>query len=217
MGLNVGARLGPYEVTGPLGAGGMGEVYRARDTNLGRDVAIKVLPASFTSDANRVARFELEAKTLASLNHPNIAHIYGLERVEGTTALATELVEGPTLDGRIAKGRVPIDEALLRGRFSLGVACVRKRRKGERSSKPLPSNIAGAALSIRATRVADCLAAAKWYRKLLCRPGVNALNARLKCGSLRNRSFSSSGNGKSEVFFGFIRSPAFSTAIASRT
>ena len=90
----------------------MGEVYRARDTNLGRDVAIKVLPPSFTSDANRVARFELEAKTLASLNHPNIAHIYGLERGEGTTALAMELVEGPTLAERIAEGRVPVDEAL---------------------------------------------------------------------------------------------------------
>ena len=112
MRLNVGTRLGAYEVIGPLGAGGMGEVYRAHDTNLGRDVAIKVLPVSFTTDATRVARFEQEAKTLASLNHPNIAHLYGLERGEGTTALVMELVEGPTLAERIATGRVPIDEAL---------------------------------------------------------------------------------------------------------
>jgi serine/threonine protein kinase len=104
MALTAGTRLGSYEITGPLGAGGMGEVYRARDTELGRDVAIKVLPASFTSDASRVARFEQEAKTLASLNHPNIAHIYGLERSDGTAALALELVEEPTLAERIADG-----------------------------------------------------------------------------------------------------------------
>jgi Tol biopolymer transport system component len=112
MALAAGTRLGAYEITGPLGAGGMGEVYRARDTQLGRDVAIKVLPASFTSDANRVARFEQEAKTLAALNHPNIAHIYGLERGEGTTGLVMEVVEGPTLAERIEQGRVPVDEAL---------------------------------------------------------------------------------------------------------
>src|SRR5882757_8492937 len=79
MALTTGARLGPYEVVGPIGAGGMGEVYRAKDTNLDRDVAIKVLPESFALDADRVARFTREAKTLASLNHPNIAAIYGIE------------------------------------------------------------------------------------------------------------------------------------------
>jgi Tol biopolymer transport system component len=112
MPLSVGMRFGSYEISALIGAGGMGEVYRARDTQLGREVAIKALPASFTSDASRVARFEQEAKTLAALNHPNIAHIYDLERGEGTTGLVMELVEGPTLAERIAQGRVPVDEAL---------------------------------------------------------------------------------------------------------
>jgi serine/threonine-protein kinase len=111
MTLNAGVRFGPYEITAPLGAGGMGEVYRARDTRLGRDVAIKVLPAAFTSDAPRVARFEQEAKTLASLNHPRIAQIYGLERSDSTTALAMELVEGTTLLERLGQGPLPVEEA----------------------------------------------------------------------------------------------------------
>jgi eukaryotic-like serine/threonine-protein kinase len=112
MALAAGTRFGPYEIAEPIGAGGMGEVYRATDTTLERDVAIKVLPASFASDAGRVERFEREAKTLASLNHPNIAQIYGLERSDGTTALVMELVEGPTLEDRIANGPLPADEAL---------------------------------------------------------------------------------------------------------
>ena len=87
MSLSPGARLGSYEVTARIGAGGMGEVYRARDTKLDRDVALKVLPDAFTSDPDRLARFEREAKVLASLNHPNIGHIYGLEEAEGTKAL----------------------------------------------------------------------------------------------------------------------------------
>jgi Tol biopolymer transport system component len=107
-----GARLGAYEIGGPLGAGGMGEVYRATDTQLKRDVAIKVLPPSFAEDADRLARFQREAEVLAALNHPNIAHIYGLERSEGTAALVMELVEGPTLADRIAQGPIPPDEAL---------------------------------------------------------------------------------------------------------
>ena len=90
----------------------MGEVYRARDTKLDRDVALKVLPEAFTSDPDRLARFEREAKVLASLNHPNIGHIYGLEEAEGTKALVLELVEGPTLADRIADGPIPVDEAL---------------------------------------------------------------------------------------------------------
>ncbi len=83
MSLTIGDRLGPYAVTGELGAGGMGEVYRARDTKLDRDVALKVLPEAFIADPDRLARFEREAKVLASLNHPNIGHIYGLEEAEG--------------------------------------------------------------------------------------------------------------------------------------
>jgi eukaryotic-like serine/threonine-protein kinase len=107
-----GTRLGAYEITGSLGAGGMGEVYRATDTRLEREVAIKVLPESVAADANRIARFEQEAKTLAVLNHPNIAQIHGLEQADGMTALVMELVDGPTLADRIAKGPLPPEEAL---------------------------------------------------------------------------------------------------------
>ena len=112
MALTPGTRFGPYEIADAIGAGGMGEVYRARDRTLERDVAIKVLPESFATDADRVARFDQEAKTLASLNHVNIAHIYGLERNDGATALAMELVEGPTLAERIEQGPISPDEAL---------------------------------------------------------------------------------------------------------
>jgi serine/threonine-protein kinase len=107
-----GARLGPYEVLAPLGAGGMGEVYRAKDTKLGRDVALKILPASFTNDPERVARFRREAQVLASLNHPHIAQIHGMEEANGTQFLVLELVDGESLDKRIARGPIPIDEAL---------------------------------------------------------------------------------------------------------
>ena len=116
MTLMPGVRIGPYEVTGLIGAGGMGEVYRARDTTLGRDVALKVLPESFSADRERLARFEREARTLASLNHPNIAQIYRLEEaVDGGrryTALAIELVQGEDVAHRIAEGPLPFDEAL---------------------------------------------------------------------------------------------------------
>ena len=107
MPLTSGTRLGAYEITGTLGAGGMGEVYRATDTNLKREVAIKVLPESVASDADRLARFQREAEVLASLNHPHIAQIYGLEKTEGATALVLELVEGPTLADRIAESSRP--------------------------------------------------------------------------------------------------------------
>ena len=109
MALTVGTRLGPYEISAQIGVGGMGEVYRATDTNLGRQVAIKVLPESMAADAERLARFDREAKTLAALNHPNIAAIYGLERSDGQTALVLELVEGPT-SGRPhrCRGRFPL-------------------------------------------------------------------------------------------------------------
>src|SRR5262245_42759225 len=112
MALAVGARVGPYEVVARIGAGGMGEVYEAHDSNLSRRVAIKVLPDAVAHDTERVARFEREARTLAALNHPNIAHIYGLERLDGVTALVMELVEGPTLAERIERGAIPVDEAL---------------------------------------------------------------------------------------------------------
>ena len=112
MALTPGTRLGPYEIREPIGAGGMGEVYRARDTKLDRDVAIKVLPEEFAADPERLARFEREAKLLASLNHPNIAAIHGFEESDGVNALVLELVEGPTLAERIEQGPIPVDEAI---------------------------------------------------------------------------------------------------------
>src|SRR5574341_2589334 len=112
MSLSAGTRLGSYEIAALIGEGGMGQVYRATDTNLKRAVAIKVLPESVATDRDRLARFQREAEVLALLNHPNIAAIYGLERSDGMTALVMELVEGPTLADRIAQGPIPIDEAL---------------------------------------------------------------------------------------------------------
>src|SRR5213083_2809351 len=112
MSLSPGSRLGLYEVLAPLGAGGMGEVYRAHDTKLDRDVAIKVLRDAFAADPERMARFQREARTLAALNHPNIAIIHGLEQAGDVQALVMELVEGEDLSERIARGAIPIDEAL---------------------------------------------------------------------------------------------------------
>jgi eukaryotic-like serine/threonine-protein kinase len=106
--LQAGQRLGPYEIVTLIGAGGMGEVYRARDPRLNRDVAIKVLPESVANDSARMQRFEREARVLASLNHPNIAGIHGVEQ----GALVLELVEGPTLAERIAQGAIPVEDAL---------------------------------------------------------------------------------------------------------
>ena len=113
MPLNAGDHFaGHFDVAGPLGAGGMGEVYRARDTRLNRDVALKILPDAFAADPDRLGRFQREAELLASLNHPNIAQIHGLEEDGGTRALVLELVEGPTLEERIARGPIPLDETL---------------------------------------------------------------------------------------------------------
>jgi TolB-like protein/Tfp pilus assembly protein PilF len=115
MALTPDTRLGPYAIVGPLGGGGMGEVYRARDTRLGRDVAIKALPPAFADDPARLSRFRREAQTLASLNHPNIAAIYGLEEAAGAPHLVLELVEGETLAARLARGALPQSEALALG------------------------------------------------------------------------------------------------------
>src|SRR5215216_5945049 len=112
MSLSTGTRLGVYEVTAHIGDGGMGQVYRARDTKLHRDVAIKVLPDLLASDPGRLARFQREAQVLASLNHPNIAHIHGLEESRGVRALVMELVEGEDLSWRIAADAIPLDEVL---------------------------------------------------------------------------------------------------------
>ncbi|MEE9292004.1 MAG: protein kinase, partial [Acidobacteriota bacterium] len=112
MSLSAGTRLGSYEILSPLGAGGMGEVYRAKDSKLGREVAIKVLPDAFSKDPERLARFDQEARLLAALNHPNIAAIHGLEESNGVRFLVLELVPGDTLAERIAQGSIPVDEAL---------------------------------------------------------------------------------------------------------
>jgi serine/threonine protein kinase len=112
MPLSTGTRLGPYEILAPLGVGGMGEVYRATDTKLSRAVALKVLAPALAGDADYMARFTREAQVLASLNHPNIAAIYGLEESDGVRALVMELVEGFTLAERIAAGPLPLEEAL---------------------------------------------------------------------------------------------------------
>src|SRR5262245_42146938 len=112
MPLTPGQRLGPYEVSAKLGEGGMGEVYRATDNTLKRDVAIKILPAAFASDAERLARFEREAQVLAQLHHPNIASIFGFHEVDGVRFLALELVPGDTLEERIKKGPIPHDEVV---------------------------------------------------------------------------------------------------------
>src|SRR5579864_7583225 len=112
MPLSVGDKLGHYEVLAPIGAGGMGEVYRARDTQLERDVAVKVLPAVLANDPDRLARFDREAKILAALNHPNIAVIHGLGESAGQRALVMELVPGETLAERIKRGPIPLEETL---------------------------------------------------------------------------------------------------------
>ena len=113
MALTAGTRFGAYEITAQVGVGGMGEVWCATDTNLGRQVAIKVLPDAFAQDPDRLARFEREAKTLASLNHPNIAIIHGLEKADGVRALVMELVEGPTLADRIGQGPIPARRGIV--------------------------------------------------------------------------------------------------------
>jgi Tol biopolymer transport system component len=133
MPLASGTRLGPYEIVSPLGAGGMGEVYRARDPQLGRDVAIKILPPGFASDPDRLARFEQEARTLASLNHPNIAHVYGFEQ----GALVMELLEGQTLRERLADGPLPARKAIETGaQIARGLAAAHDRGVIHRDLKP---------------------------------------------------------------------------------
>ncbi len=110
MPLQPGTAIGPYQVTALIGEGGMGQVYQATDTKLNRQVALKILPEAFADDPDRLARFEREAKVLASLNHPNIGHIYGLEEAEGIRALVLELVEGPTLAAALPRRDAPLYE-----------------------------------------------------------------------------------------------------------
>jgi serine/threonine-protein kinase len=140
MSLSAGSRLGPYEIQASLGAGGMGEVYKARDVKLNRDVALKVLPDAFTRDPDRLARFKREAQVLASLNHPNIASIYGFEDSSDIDALVLELVEGPTLADRIVKGAMPLGEALAIAR-QIAVALEAAHEQGIIHRDLKPANI----------------------------------------------------------------------------
>jgi len=112
LSLNVGTQLGPYKITGLLGEGGMGIVFRAQDTKLQRDVALKLLPDHFADDPERLFRFQREAQVLASLNHPNVAQIYGLEESGNRPCIVMELVEGETLQERLKRGPIPLDDAL---------------------------------------------------------------------------------------------------------
>src|SRR5919106_2614507 len=145
MPLTSGTRLGSYEITAAIGAGGMGEVYRARDTKLHRDVAIKVLPELFARDPERLARFEREAQLLASLNHPHIAHIYGVEESPaGVRALVMEFVDGEDLAQRIARGALPVDEALAIARqIADAVENAHERGVIHRDLKPANVKVAG--------------------------------------------------------------------------
>jgi Tol biopolymer transport system component len=137
MPLAPGTRLGPYEVIAQIGAGGMGEVYRARDARLKRDVALKVLPESLSADPDRLARFQREAEVLAALNHPNIAAIHGLEEAGDVRALVMELVEGPTLADRIAQGALPVDDALaIAGQIAEALEAAHEQGIVHRDLKP---------------------------------------------------------------------------------
>ncbi|HEX2443711.1 MAG TPA: serine/threonine-protein kinase, partial [Vicinamibacterales bacterium] len=135
--MDIGSRIGPYEILSPIGAGGMGEVYRARDSRLGRDVAIKVLPRAFSEDPDRRARFEREARVLAALNHPHIAAIHGFEEAAGVGALVLELVEGPTLADRLRQGAVPVGEAIAIARqIAAGLESAHEKGIIHRDLKP---------------------------------------------------------------------------------
>jgi Tol biopolymer transport system component len=145
--LTAGERLGPYEITQFLGEGGMGQVYRARDTNLGRDVAIKILPLAFTTDPDRVARFEREARVLAALNHPHIATIHGIEGTDGLRGIVLELVDGETLAHRVRRGPIPIKEALtIAGQLADALDAAHQRGIVHRDLKPTNVKISSGGL-----------------------------------------------------------------------
>src|SRR5215468_5591843 len=137
MPLAPGTRVGPYEITGTLGAGGMGEVYRARDSRLGRDVAIKSLPLGLAAEPERLARFRREAQTLAALNHANIGAIYGLEEAQGAPYLVLELVEGESLATRLSRGPLPPRDALALGlQIASAIEAAHERGIVHRDLKP---------------------------------------------------------------------------------
>src|SRR5215831_5174509 len=137
MALTTGTRIGPYEVTSRLGEGGMGIVFRARDVKLQRDIALKLLPDHFADDPDRLSRFQREAQVLASLNHPNIAQIYGLEESNETRCIVMELVEGQTLQERLKRGPIPLDEALpMASQIATGLEAAHEKGIIHRDLKP---------------------------------------------------------------------------------
>jgi len=151
MKLDAGTRLGPYEVTSQIGAGGMGEVYRATDTSLKRAVAIKVVSAALALDQERITRLQREAQVLASLNHPNIAAVYGLEQSAGVTGLVMELVEGPTLADRIERGALPLPEVRAIG-AQIADALEAAHQQGVIHRDLKPANIKNSASGVRIAR-----------------------------------------------------------------
>ena len=137
MPLSVGDKFGPYEIVAPIGAGGMGEVYRARDTRLGRDVALKILPADVAGDTSRRQRFELEARAVAALNHPNIVAIYDVAFEDRVAFMVSELVPGETLRGMIQRGPVPLRKALdIAVQTADGLAAAHAAHIAHRDLKP---------------------------------------------------------------------------------
>src|SRR5262249_1888461 len=140
MALAPGTKIGVYDVVAAIGAGGMGEVFRARDRTLNRDVALKVLPGAFALDPERMARFRREAQVLASLNHPNVAAIYGFDESSGVPALVLEFVDGPTLADRIAQGPIPVGETLAIAR-QIAEACEAAPEQGIVHRDLKPANI----------------------------------------------------------------------------
>jgi serine/threonine protein kinase len=137
MTLSAGTKLGPYEILAPIGAGGMGEVYRARDTKLGREIALKLLPADLASQADRLARFEREARTVAGLNHPNIVVLHSVEDEAGVRFLTMELVEGESLDRHIASGGLPCERVVELGiAISDALAAAHEKSIVHRDLKP---------------------------------------------------------------------------------
>src|SRR5215470_3781947 len=143
MSIQPGTRVGPYEVTSPLGEGGMGVVFRAHDTKLQRDVALKLLPDHFADDPDRLVRFQREAQILASLNHPNIAQIHGLEESDNILCIVMELVEGETLQDRLKRGSIPVDESLrIAKQIAEGVEAAHERGVIHRDLKPANIKIA---------------------------------------------------------------------------
>ena len=167
MPLQPGSKLGSYEILSPIGKGGMGEVYRARDTKLGREVAVKVLPAAVASDSEKIARLEREARLLAAVNHPNIATLHGLEESDGVHFLVMELIEGETLAERIADGPLPVNVCLrLFKQVAEGLEAAHEKGIVHRDLKPANSRGVGEASGLRGGGNHSGLES-RWARALL--------------------------------------------------